>query len=83
MQSLDQENPPYTSTVLEFVGGGSISVLRLRDLAEAEMGLAGSLVVNAAALAAVSASSLTGIPLCPGIYRHVVGPGRALRRDRR
>ncbi len=39
MQSLDQENPPYTSTVLEFVGGGSTSVLRMRDLAEAyEMG---------------------------------------------
>ncbi len=35
MQSLDQDNPPYTSAVLEFVGGGSISVLRMRDLAEA------------------------------------------------
>ncbi len=35
MQSLDQENPPYTSAVLEFVGGGSLSVLRMRDLAEA------------------------------------------------
>ncbi len=23
MQSLDQENPPYTSAVLEFIGGGS------------------------------------------------------------
>ncbi len=32
---LDQENPPYTSTVLEFVGGGSVNVLRMRDLAEA------------------------------------------------
>ncbi len=27
--------PPYTSAVLEFVGGGSISVLRMRDLVEA------------------------------------------------
>ncbi len=29
------------------------------------MGLGGSLLVKAAALAAVSASSLPGIPLCP------------------
>ncbi len=64
MQSLDQENPPYTSAVLEFVGAGSVSVLRIIDLAEAyEMGLGGSLVVKAAALAAVSASSLPGF-LC-------------------
>ncbi len=64
MQSLDQENSAYTSTVLEFVGGGSVSVLRMRDLAEAlEMGLGGSLVVKAAALAAVSASSLPGITI--------------------
>ncbi len=35
MQSSDQENPPYTSAVLEFVGGGSVNVLRMRDLAEA------------------------------------------------
>ncbi len=35
LQSLDQENPPYTSTVLGFVGGGSVNVLRMRDLAEA------------------------------------------------
>ncbi len=34
IQSLDQENPPYTSVVLKFVGGGYISVLRMRDLAE-------------------------------------------------
>ncbi len=33
MQSLDQENPPYTSAVLKFVGGGHISILM--DLAEA------------------------------------------------
>ncbi len=26
---------PYTSAVLEFVGGGSVSVLRMRDLTEA------------------------------------------------
>ncbi len=38
MQSLDQENPPYTSAVLEFVGGGSVSALRMRDLAE-QLGL--------------------------------------------
>ncbi len=36
MQSLDQENPPDTSAVLKFVGGGSISVLRMRYRAEAE-----------------------------------------------
>ncbi len=40
------------------------------------MGLGGSL---AAVLAAVSASSLPGIPLCPGTHRRVVGPGQALR----
>ncbi len=35
VQSLDQENLPYTSAVLGFVGGGSVNVLRMRDLAEA------------------------------------------------
>ncbi len=84
MQCLDQENLPYTSAVLEFVGGGPVSVLRLRDLAEAEeIGLGGSLVVRAAALAAVSASALPGNPLCPGIQRRLVRPGRAFRRDLR
>ncbi len=39
------------------------------------------LVVEASILAAVSASSLPGIPLCPGIHRNVIGPGRALRSD--
>ncbi len=43
------------------------------------MGLGGSLLFKAAALAAVSASSLPGIPLCPGIHRRFVGPGRALK----
>ncbi len=38
-------------------------------------------MVEAAALAAVSVSSLPGIPLCPGIHRRVIGPGRALRSD--
>ncbi len=47
------------------------------------MGLGLSLMVKAAALAAVSASSLPGIPLCPGIHRRLVGPGRAFRRDLR
>ncbi len=47
------------------------------------MGLGGSLVAKAAALAVVSASSLPGIPLCPGIYRRLVGPGQAFRRDLR
>ncbi len=47
------------------------------------MGLGGSLVVKAAALAAVCASSLPGIPVCPGIHRRLVGPGRAFRRDLR
>ncbi len=47
------------------------------------MGLGGSLLVKAAALAAVSASSLPGIPLCPGIHKMFVGPDRALRRDLR
>ncbi len=45
------------------------------------MGLGGSLVVKAAALAAVPASSLPGIPLCPVIHRRLVGPGPAFRRD--
>ncbi len=35
MQFLDQGNPPYTSAVREFAGGGSISVLPMRDLADA------------------------------------------------
>ncbi len=43
------------------------------------MGLGGSLLVKAAALAEVSASSLPGISLCPGIHRRFVGPGRAFR----
>ncbi len=48
MQSLHQESPLYTSTVREFTGGGSNSVLRMRDLADAkEMGLRGTLVVVA------------------------------------
>ncbi len=42
------------------------------------MGLGGSLVVEAASLARVSANSLPGIPLCPGIHRRDVGPGRVL-----
>ncbi len=42
-----------------------------------------ALVVVAAALAAVSASSLPGIPLCPGTHRRVVGRGRALGNDLR
>ncbi len=40
-------------------------------------------MVVATVLAAVSASSLPGIPLCPGTHRRVVGPGRALRSDLR
>ncbi len=44
------------------------------------MGLGGSLLGKAVVLAAASASSLPGIPLCPGIHRRFVGPGRALRR---
>ncbi len=35
-------------------------------------------MVEAAALAAVSASSLPGILLCPGIHRRLVGPGLVL-----
>ncbi len=59
MQTLDQENPPYTSAVGEFAGGGSISALWMRDLADVkEMGLGRSLVVVAAVLSAVSVSSL-------------------------
>ncbi len=45
------------------------------------MGLGGSLLFKAAALAAVSATSLPGIPLCPGVHKRFVGPDRALRRD--
>ncbi len=47
------------------------------------MGLGGSLLVKAAALVAVSASLLPGIPLCPGIHRRLVGPGLVFRRDLR
>ncbi len=42
------------------------------------MGLGGSLVDEAAALAAVP-----GIPWCPGIHRRVVGSGQALMSDLR
>ncbi len=59
MQTLDQENPPYTSAVGEFAGDGSVNVLWMRDLADVkEMGLERSLVVLAAVLAAVSVRSL-------------------------
>ncbi len=74
--SLDQENPPYTPTVREFAGGISISVLWMRDLADAyEMGLGGSLVV------AVAASSLPG--LRSGLRWWITGDRRsiALRSD--
>ncbi len=30
-----KENPPYTTAIREFAGGGSISVLQIRDLAAA------------------------------------------------
>ncbi len=63
---------------------GYVNALRMRDLAEAqEMGLERSLLVKAAALAAVSAISLPGVPLCTGIHRRLVGDGRVLRRDLR
>ncbi len=62
MQSLDQVNPPHTSPVGEFPGGGSVSVLQMKDLADAyRMDPGVSLVALAAALA-----SLPGIPFCPG-----------------
>ncbi len=35
VHSLGQEKPPYTATVLRLVAGGSMNVLRMRDLAEA------------------------------------------------
>ncbi len=41
------------------------------------------MAIVVAVLAAVSAISLPEIPLCPGIHRRVVGPGRALRSDLR
>ncbi len=40
-------------------------------------------MVVAAVLSAVSASSLLGTPLCPGMHSRDVGPGRALRNDLR
>ncbi len=40
-------------------------------------------MVVAAVSAAVSANSLRGIPLCPGIHKRVVGSGGALRSDLR
>ncbi len=75
LQSFDKENSPYTSTVSALGGAGSMSVVRMRDLADAqEMGLGGSL----GAVASVSASSLLRIPLWPGTRRKVIGPGRSL-----
>ncbi len=75
IQSLNPENPLYTSTVREFASGGSISVLRMRDVADAfEMGLGGLLVVVAAVLASASANLLPRVPLCLSTHRRVVGP---------
>ncbi len=81
IHSLDHENPPYTSTVRELSGGGSVGVLGVRDLAHAEMGLGGSLVVEGAVSASVSSSSLPGILLCPDTHMRVVGLGRVLSSD--
>ncbi len=54
------------------LSGGSISVLRMRDLADAlEMGLGGLLVTVAVVLVSVSASSLPGIPLWSGTHKRV------------
>ncbi len=79
MQSLDQVNPPYTSSVCEFPGGGSVSVLQMKDLADAyRMDLRGSLAVLAAVLA-----SLAGITLCPDTHRNIIGPGRVFKCDLR
>ncbi len=47
------------------------------------LGLGGSLVIVAAVLASVSASSLPGAPLWPGTHRRVVRHGRALKDDLR
>ncbi len=81
IQSLDQENLKYTSGIREFPASASISNLRMKDLADAmEMGLGGSLVVVAAVLAAVSKSTLRGIP---GTHTRVFGPGQSLRSDLR
>ncbi len=38
------------------------------------MGLGGPLLVVAAVLALLFASSLPGIPLCPGTHKRVIGP---------
>ncbi len=63
LQSLDQEIPSYTSAVRKFTGGECMSVLPMMDLANAyAMGLGMSLVVVAAVLDSVYASSLPGIP---------------------
>ncbi len=48
-----------------------------------EMGQGGSLVVEAVVLAAVFASSIPVSPLCPGINKRFVGPGRAFWSDLR
>ncbi len=58
LQTLDQENPPYTSAVHELARDGYVSVLRMRDLGDVlRMGLGGPLVVEVAALVSVSAIS--------------------------
>ncbi len=75
VRCVDNEKPPNTSVVRELAGGGSVSVMRMRDLAE--MGLGGLLVAVVAILASASASSW------PGTYWKVIGPGRALRSDTR
>ncbi len=48
-------------------------------LVASSLGLRGSLVIVAAVLDSVSASSLPGIPLGPGAHQWVIGLGRALR----
>ncbi len=55
----------------------------MRNLADEEMGLGGSLTVVAAILSTVYACSLPEIPLWVGTQMKVVGPDRALRSDLR
>ncbi len=57
------------------LGGGSVTVLRVRAFAvKNEMGRDGVSMAVAAALTNSSAASLPGMPLSPGIQMKVVGP---------
>ncbi len=84
LQFFDYENLSRTAFVHALTGGGSMSVLTIKNLADAYfMGMGGSVVVVAVAFASTLANSSPGLSLWGGAHRKLVGSGRMLRRDLR